>query len=319
MNKFISTPENGKFWDFYRDGISQSLIQKFLSCRQQCRLEYYEGWTKVKQPLFFKFGTCVHWVLAEIYNEGVEPTKDHIIGLIRKYERNYFQKNVVDAADQKELDEIFMMAELILEKYFIWHDKDFHHKWMFTERNFEVPFGDTKLRGRWDGGWIENKRLCLVDHKCLSMIDEEGIADMLPLDMQVLVYCYAALVEFGIMPYEMNYNIVRRPGFRQGKKTDEEFRQHIICELNKKLNYYFIRIPIRITKDELLFWVEHQLKPIVAEIQRWFDGGCESFVTPGSLITKYGRCSMFGAITKNDYSGLVKRQYPFEELDGEDA
>lgn len=318
MNKFLTTPEN-KFWDLYRDGLSQSLIQKFLSCRQQCRLEYFEGWTKQKQPLYFKFGTCVHWVLAEIYNEGEYPSKDHIIGLIRKYERNYLQKNAVDAADQKELDEIFMLAEYLLERYFMLYDDDFKHKWMFTEKNFEVEFAGLKLRGRWDGGWIQNKRLVLVDHKCLSMIDEEGITDMLPCDIQVMVYLYAALQEFGVMPYEMNYNILRRPNFRQGKKSDEEFKQHIIITINKDLLHYFKRIPIRITKDELLFWVKNQLTPIIDEIKRWYDSGCIGYTTPGNLITKYGRCSMFSAITKNDYSGLVKRQYPFEELDGEDA
>lgn len=324
VNKFLIKPQPvTKFWDFYRDGVSQSLIQKWLQCREQCRLEYNEGWTKIKQPLFFKFGTCVHWVLAEIYNSGEYPSKDHIVGLIRKYERNYLQKNVVNAEDQAELDELFMFAELLLERYFLMYEDDFKHKWLHVEKNFEVEVGKFlpyKIRGRWDGIYEdENGDLTLIDHKCLSLIDPEGIKDVLPLDMQVMTYLYAARQIFGRMPKQMIYNILRRPGFRQGKKSAEEFKQHIILEMNKKLDYFFIRIPIRITEHEVDDWYENQLFPILEQIQDWYDGGCKSYVTPGALITKYGRCSMFDAITKADYSGLKKRQFPFEELDGDDA
>lgn len=324
MNKFLIKPKPAvKFWDFYRDGVSQSLIQKWLQCREQCRLEYSEGWTKLQQPLFFKFGTCVHWVLAEIYTSGEYPSKEKIVGLIRKYERNYLQKNVVNSADQAELDELFMFAELLLERYFLLHEDDFNHKWLHVEKNFEVEVGKFlpyKIRGRWDGVFEESDgSISLIDHKCLSLIDEAGISDMLPCDMQVMVYLYAARQKFGRMPKQMIYNILRRPGFRQGKKTELEFRQHIILEMNKKLEYFFIRIPIRITEYELDDWFENQLYPILCGIQVWYDNDCKSYVTPGALITKYGRCAMFDAITKSDFSGLKRRQFPFEELDGEDA
>src|SRR5690242_4235378 len=54
-------------WKLYEDGVSSSFLNSFLTCMEQTRLSYIEGWSSRTTPMAFEFGTCCHWVLEQAY------------------------------------------------------------------------------------------------------------------------------------------------------------------------------------------------------------------------------------------------------------
>lgn len=302
-------------WNFYRDGITQSFINKFLTCKYQCYLEYCEGWQSKKLPMWFNFGHHVHYILENVYTDFKAPTVGDIHDLLRRYQGINFPDP--DNEQLRENQLIFESVSRLIQTYFFHYNKEFKNNWLHTEKVFKIPFEDTYLTGRFDGIFEdESGELWLIDHKCLSIVDEDSLIASLPFDLQVNLYLYAATESFGRFPSGLIYNIIRRPGDRmKDNESPTKFADRIMLKVLGKLDYYFIRIPLRRDPLELKDWIQNQLRPIISEIREWYNNGCfPRYVTPQALVGKYGRCSTFGLITSGSTYGLRKREVTFPEL-----
>ena len=56
-------------WDPYRDGITYSLLSKFMGCRERTRLSYVEGWISKNFSVPLEFGNLFH-LLKEVRYSG---------------------------------------------------------------------------------------------------------------------------------------------------------------------------------------------------------------------------------------------------------
>jgi len=298
-------------WNFYKDGVSASFINLFLSCREQCRISYYLGYAPAKEPIYFNFGSAVHHVLEKAYDPAFwkSPTFDQICEWLGEY---YSEKNT-NNTDVKKFEENIQVQHLVsrmmLEYFKFRKGEDFKYNFLRMEQSFKIPFQNTFLKGRLDCT-LENSdgQIVLMDHKTASQIDEEGIQSALPFDIQINFYSFV-LSLLGKAPSLVFYNIIRRPGeIKKESETYEEYVDRIIQNVRLKPKHYFKRIRLPIEKQDIHTWSNTQLVPILEDVQRWFDSGCKSYMNPNHLISKYGRSQFFNAITAGDFSGLTLKK-----------
>jgi hypothetical protein len=305
-------------WDFYKDGLTQSFINKFLECRKQCYLEYVEGWTKTTESMWFNYGHHVHHVLSHVYQDYKVPTFTEIERLLFEYRAKRFDLDKISPEQLRENQLIYEAAAQALKIYFTYYSTEFKNNWLHTEKIFKVPFQDTFLTGKFDGVYEnENGELWLMDHKCLSVFDEDTLILALPYDLQVNIYLYAANELFQKFPSGLMYNIIKRPGIRLRKdENGKQFAQRVMLDILSKPEDYFIRIPLRRDPIELKEWIYYQLSKYVEQIRDWYTSGyANTPVSPGNLTTKYGRSNTFGLITNGSTYGLYQRKVAHPELD----
>jgi hypothetical protein len=326
-------------WDLYRDGLTQGSIQTFLEDREHFRLHVMEGWSKKVTSDPIEFGSCFHDALARIHTDGLGPK-----AAIKAYRKKSIQLAGLTDKEIKQLEVIHKTVEMMLPKYLeFWKKTDKERKWVERERVFKTLY-DTRisdldspddtyfipLTGRKDGifddKYKEAPGLYLHEMKTKGRIDEDGIRDSLPFDLQTGMYCYCAEQELGKPIRGVVYDLVRQPGHRMTlkDKTVEMFVDRIAADIDKDPAHYFIRFRVIFSPDDIERFVTDQLDKYLAQIVRWYEAikvyghteAAEHYFKPGSLFTRYGgRSDLFDLITKNSPFGLYKRKIPFPELE----
>lgn len=356
LPRFVNTaapaPLENTSWNLYRDGVTQGFINRFMTCREQCRLHYVEGYSIKGSSIWFDFGNLVHDVLSRIYAEHTPPSPGTLLCLIKAYQekREKLNANSMTNYDWEQQEIIYGVAEAMLPIYVEKYREDWNNNWVYNETTFSVPyrFRDgraTTIRGRIDGGFYkpvsegENEnaeeygKLVLLDTKNLSVIDEEIIYASLPFDTQCMLYLWAVkrmveeknqkrrqrgIKQMNPLPSEFIYNVIRRPGHRRKKdEAIKDFVSRVNTDIFKEVDHYLIRFKMKVTKGELDYWEKHQLIPVMEQIQAWWNAGCSGdlhWMNPQGLQSKYGKCDLFDLITKGDKTRYVKKTVPFPEL-----
>lgn len=335
--------KQAKGWTFERDGISQGFIHYFLACREQTRLKYKEMWNSYYEPLYREFGSCFHWLLGQIYGKHKIPQNAPAVKrMLAQYHTLWKKENPKpNQARLNQQDLVYGLAEKVLPAYLKRYNGDFGGKykmgynvirpvnWIASEKlwkvNYEVdnnntidPLFNVLIRGRFDQVFEDKKKkLWLFETKCLSVISEDNIIALLPEDIQCLLYLLAIKLIYKRKPAGVLYNIVRRPGLRQGKT---ETLQQLLTRVEKDVtsparqDHYFKRIEMVIDWSEIEAWQENFLNPILQEIQDWDKGNVRHWPNPDALSSKYGRCELFSLITQKDTTQYYKRKTVFNEL-----
>ena len=324
-------------WNFWEDGCTQSLIRVWNSCMEQARLKYVEGWSRRGGSLALEFGSCVHWVLSQISGTAAKPPgKRKILNTLAKYEKLWKEQNGVRTQKTDEdFERVLGLAEALLPRYVERWTGDWTgkykprnptvapKKWLQLEGRFKVPFtlddgAQTYLQGMFDGVFEDKKgRLWLFETKTKSVIEREIIEDTLQFDIQVLLYLWALKEVYGRTPHGVLYNVIRRPGLRQGKaeKLGDFFER---CRLDvedvKRTDHYFIRWELEVEKSEIDAFENDYLRPILGQMRNWWDGTGPHYMNPDALQTKYGKADMYEPIVHGNFRSLKKRKVVFPEL-----
>jgi hypothetical protein len=330
--------EEKSVWRLYEHGVTSSLLSSYLLCREQTYLHYVKGYGAPISPIALEYGSCIHWVLEQAYgNPKRLPTDDNIHVWLRCYEAKWRAENRRQTAAQAEMmEKVYGMASCVLPHYFKRWSGDFTGnygkfkpgtkrpaKWLSLEQEFAVPYTypDGKvvtIRGKRDGVFLDPRgKVYVFDTKCLSVVNEADIVATLPLDLQFMLYLWVTREELKKMPAGITMNIPRRPGQHWlVQDTLQSFLERVQKDVSnaKRYDHYFIRFDMDITKGELDWWKRNQLDPIMLDLRLWWDGVTPHYMNPKNLVTKYGRCGMFDAITAHDTSGLEQRTRPFSEL-----
>jgi hypothetical protein len=325
-----------KGWDIWKDGVSQSFLHVWLACREQARLKFKELWSSRRASLPLEFGNCGHWCLADMYRVGRPPTTKEIKASVYAYQ--HLWEKLVPNPSERQLEvqeEVYGMAEAVLPFYFKRWAGDFPgqkypfkkpiivpKKWLALEQPFDVPWTFTdgkvcRIRGIWDGLFADKvDDEWLFETKTKSVIDEEGIQDTLPLDIQVMLYCWALLQDRRNPPAGVLYNVVRRPGlYRRKGEALPEFLGRVREDIPARPDHYFMRWKMRLMPKELAQWVKRTLGPMLDDVRAWAEGRAPHYMNPDSLITKYGRCDMFEPIVRGEFGDCYQRKTAFNEID----
>jgi hypothetical protein len=324
--KVLKNKKRKTFWSLYHDGVTQSLITKWLYCPKQCELEYFYGFVSAKQAAHFIYGNIVHHALQRMYEKNEYPLPGNILCWIKEYDEiigNYAAE--MDIQEENLIH--FVRAEVVLQVYAIAYKKDFDLDWVFTEEEIDIPYtfddGRTiRLRGKLDACHRHkvSKKLWLMDHKNLSRFNVETVTGLLKGDFQVWFYLYCCYLKHGEVPAGFKYNILRVPNIKiDGRKKEsvDEYKLRLYNDVLKRSPHYFKRIRVLVTEKELITWHDEQLKPILTALRVWWDTGFKfpGYYNPVNLETKYGKSSLADFILHGDMTGLTKKTRPFMELD----
>lgn len=317
-------------------GITQSFIDAFLTCREQCRLRYVEGWRKTTLSKPLLDGNIGHYVLERAYHAAMRgvltqrPSDAWVKKICWKYRNKLLEQRPLSGEQTGILDEAVYMHIHTLPYYFRHWEEDFTFQWTSLEEEFSVPYSllglpniktniVTRFRGKFDGVFTRKGKLWLLENKFKSIIDQNGITDTLHTDLQCLFYLNALRLSTGICPEGVIYNVIRRPQLRprNGEKY-LDFIARLQADIEDRPDFYFFRVELQMSEEELVHWWDTDLHNIMRQIWSWSKGEHYThYLTPGALFNKYGRAEHFDIITKGDYSQFERVQAPFSELEND--
>lgn len=287
------------------DGITQSLLGRFLCCRERFRLLVVDG---LKPADCFnhhiEYGNLWH-VAEEALAAGEEnwltPLQSYCKGLIQRYR-----------GQQLEIEKWYNVCRVQFPVYVdYWKQNPDVKKRtpLLQEEVFCVPYKlpsgrIVKLRGKWDSvDIIGSKRtggVYLQENKTKGDIKEEQLVRQLGFDLQTMIYLVAlqeschdemfdceALKSFkeGVPLKGVRYNVIRRPlsggkgSIRQHKPTKakpegesaEEFYDRLQGIIQEEPETYFMRWKVEINKQDLDKFRREFLNPVLEQLCDWWD------------------------------------------------
>lgn len=280
-----------------------------------------------------EFGSAFHWMLSTIHAKdwSIPRAKTAYLKLWRN------GKSVLPK-DEERITFLVSTVSIVLKHYLTQWSKDDNKKktrWVAREEVFRVPVSlndhpigprTITLTGRWDGVFSAGAyKLRLFETKTKSQIDEDGLMDWLPFDLQTMLYCYTAQQHFGKKVDGTIYDVVRRPQLRQGAtESDKNFFDRIDRDVKSRPAHYFKRYDVTLDGKSIERFAEHQLKPILRDLVTWYEDLLQHLTNPwdspshymnsANLFTRFGKCDTFSMITRGSRFGIYRRQHPYPEL-----
>lgn len=321
-------PKQNRFKNYnYRvDGITQSLLQSFQTCRK--RTEYYlNGWTPKSMSSSLTYGTIIHGVLELVYSRVQQkqmtktPTQKRIKFLVAKVKSQWLKEN--PKADSKALESLecsLCLAESILPVYFkhFWKEDSQKIHWIKLESKFAIPFTTsdgrkTIIRGKKDGVYGK-KTLRLFETKTKSRVNQEMLIKSLWFEFQVRLYLWALWKIYGKVPSGVNYNIIRKTSLAKRKtETYPQFARRAVIDIKLRPNFYFMRLNIP-TSEEILIAFEKELDSLIINFMDWCECKSETYLNTQNCDSKYGYCSYLDLCSDGDFFKFTKRDSVFSEL-----
>lgn len=281
------------------DGITFSLLSRFLVCRERFRLLVVEGLRPV--PTFshrIEYGQMWH-VCEEAYaaNETWEPVlKRYCAGLAKKYPlareqialwsnvcRRQFPAYLGYWREQKVKKRSATKAVLLQE-----HAFDVRYA-LFQGRSQHT----VRLRGRWDRVDLfssgKGAEVSLWEHKTKGKIDQGQLSRQLQFDLQTMLYLVALTTwqqdDAETFPVEgkypitrVQYNVVRRPlsggkhTIRQCQKESEQaFYSRLEGLIRDDPEYFFMRWEVTVTAEDIERFRHECLDPLLLNLCRWWE------------------------------------------------
>lgn len=176
------------------DGITQSLLGRFLECRERFRLKVVEGLIEdegFSRPL--EFGNL--WHAAEEARLGGHDW----LQAVQKYRRKLDLRYPNDAAEVMKWYKVCAVTFPIYLEYWSKHKDESKAKPILEEVSFAVPYTlpsgrSVLLRGKWDALRLldlpksKKQGIYIKEHKTKGEIDEEGILKTLGFNFQTMMY-----------------------------------------------------------------------------------------------------------------------------------
>ena len=327
-NKLSKQPAPPKSnWDFYADGISYSLMSKFVICPERFRVYTVMGLRQSERREAMEFGTIFHKAL-EYAAKGMTTTQ-----VVSKLTR-WAQANNADMM-------LCRQAAVLVPHYNKFYSED-KFKYVSQEQVFKNPYKlsngkVTLLRGRMDEVFLRDRKLWLQENKTKSRIDEDKIITTLPNDLQTMFYVYNMRIIYDRDIGGVLYNVIRKPEMKQKiKESDVAFLQRINEDVLERPDHYFKRYEVELCNKDIEDFHDRVIGPTLERIAIWWesirnnpfdpwylpDGRANPhhWLRPFGIFDpmSLGRGDYFDYVTSGSTLGLEKIASPFPELDTEE-
>lgn len=281
-----SSAENG--------GITFSLLNRFLVCRERFRLLVVEG-LKVADTFEPRLEYGNMWHVCEEAQAGCSPRfegepqstlwEDHLHNYaVQLCERYPYSQEQIEHWYQ------FCKVQFPLYVEYWSKQKDQQRKVpLLTEQVFSVPYrlpsGRTVyLRGKWDSVHLIGGKIWLQENKTKSQIDNVKVMRQLRFDLQTMLYMVALQHEkmnvwdcegFDRPQGQANrliagvlYNVVRR----SAHKSVEAFTKKLMEDkANNRLGEWFGRFTVEVSQSDIERFRKECLDPILEQLCDWWD------------------------------------------------
>lgn len=305
-----TTPRKTSLWKGpVEDGLTQSLLSRWICCRERARLYMVEGWREdggFNEPL--EFGNFWHEA-EEAHNGGRKWLPP-----MQKYRDKLREEHGGGSEDL--IRKWYSVARYTFPaylKYWSTHSDEINRTPIFEEAAFRVPYTlpsgrRLTLRGKFDCVFRSGKSVYLQEHKTKTRVDEIGITKTVDRNLQTMIYQLAlhrfkaghgtidgwsdakvAKAREGLQKYRIKgvlYNVIRRPlgdmrsikqrkgrmvkGKRVGAETEKEFYTRMVEKIMEEPREYFMRWKVILTKQDMDAFLERTLHPVMETFMDWW-------------------------------------------------
>lgn len=289
----LSSQRNPVWKGPHEDGITFSLLSRFLTCRERFRITVIEGLKPVKTFNHrIEYGNMWHACEEELAKNKV-PGSKWIFTLgeyCKKLARQY-------PMQQDQIHHWYNVCKIQFPEYgshWVKHDDSKNRTPIAQEQVFNIPYylpsgRMVRLRGKFDGVDAIGKDIYLFETKTKGDIDEVGIQRQLTMDLQTMLYMTALKYGAGVESIEtlkekgyklrgVRYNVIRRPlsggknTIRQTKnETEEQFYERLGGLIQEDPGYYFMRWKIDLGSNDIDRFRVRCLNPILEQLCDWWD------------------------------------------------
>lgn len=200
------------------DGITQSILQRYVNCKERFRVQFIEG---LSEPERFRkaieYGQM--WHLCEEHLAHEDSIEFTFFDL-KNFTQKLIDKYPFDRDQIIQLHNICKTQFPIYIEYWKKNEDVKKRRPLYQEKVFEIPYElpsgrNVMLRGKMDGvDWIGGHKegYYLQENKSKGTIDEELIENQLSFDLQSLMYLLALRNFVDTSEIKgVRYNVVRRP------------------------------------------------------------------------------------------------------------
>lgn len=274
------------------DGVTQSLLGRFLACPERFRLYAMEG---LREPegfnLRMEYGTAFH--LAEEFTLAGKPWQPEVL----KYFQAVGKKWPASSAQALHWYNVLMAQYPAYLKHWAKHPDMKNRKPLYQEKSFDVlyrlPSGrSVRLRGKMDAVDVVGKQLYLVENKVKGEVLAEKMLAELPFDLQTMLYLTAlSLLELPdwAKKYPIagtRYNVIRRPlsggkhsisqrkgagKAKTGAETEDEFYARLGGLIAEFPEEFFWRWKCEVDSNDLRRFQQRCLNPILEQLVDWWE------------------------------------------------
>jgi hypothetical protein len=258
-SRFPRRPKTPVWQGPEKDGITFSLLAKFLVCRERFRLYVIEGLRPADDFSHrIEFGNmwhvCEEGLAAGDFSQPdfaelmpyYQPLKKYAQSLAKKY-----------PLSQEQIDHWYRICQIefpVYVKYWSSHEDMTSRTPLLQEQVFDVPYSlpsgrTVRLRGKWDSvdliGTGSNAGIWLMENKTKGDVDEQQLRRQLKFDLQTMMYVVALLTErndgkgwgAGAKVKGVRYNVVRRWGSGKGAVVRHKATEGAKCPKCKGSGY----------------------------------------------------------------------------------
>jgi hypothetical protein len=290
-----------------KDGITQSLLCRFLCCRERFRLLVVEGLKK--QDEFnhrLEYGSMWH-VCEESHAANINgPSVDWEVQLER-YCSDLCRQYPLQQEQVDHWYNVCLIQFPLYTEYWSKHPDVKHSTALFQEQVFNIPYKlpskrIVRLRGKWDSVDVIGKgnaaRTYLQENKTKGDPNEVQIKRQLSFDLQTMLYL-TALQEYyenakagdKLFPNDygppagVRYNVVRRPlsggkgSIRRHKPSKanpngegkEHFYDRVAQYIKDDPASYFMRWKVELLPEDLFKFRVRFLVPVLEQLCDWWE------------------------------------------------
>jgi hypothetical protein len=293
------------------DGITQSMLATFLTCREKSRLQL-EGWQSDGFMVAAHRGDLFHKLLEEQYTRKEPLTDEQAVKFVDHVASKWLDKlKKAGPINPFAVEDTKACASALFPHYVkTWRKVDAKFKVEACEEVFDVKWKGFRLRGKFDMVYSIGKRW-LFETKSKATIDSE-ILDALEIDFQNLFYL-TALKIMGRPAIGVNYNIIRKPGHKQKKNEDlKTFTARLEGEVIKNPGHFFKRYEVIYTLQQIERF-EKELYFLLVDFGKWVKGELPTYRNQTACIGRM-KCPFLKYCSSGSFVGFSKTRVLFREL-----
>lgn len=279
-----------------RGGLTQSMIQKFLVCRERFRITYVEGLQTFETfRMALEYGNLWHaceeaWALGQDWEKALTAYTQKLVAQYRTQQEQVVQAHHVCRTQFPIYIEFWAKHKAMQKREQVSAEHKFHVP-------YTLPSGRVVwLRGKMDSVDIvthqRKRKTWLQENKAQGTPDEADIKSQLYCDLQSMMYLVALREDplfaetLAKAPLEgIRYNVIRRPlaggkhSIRQhqpskakpGGETKEEFYDRLGSLIREDAAFFFMRWNAVVPAGDLVRFENRTLIPILEQICDWYE------------------------------------------------
>lgn len=285
-------------------GITQSMLIRFLSCRERFRLKFVCG-LEPHAKWNYRLGYGQMWhVCEEALASGNGPATTLWEDMLREHTAKQMTDYPLQRGEIEKWYNVCLVQFPEYVEYWRGHPDVTHRVPLLQEQVFDVPYKlpsgrVVRLRGRWDSVDLIDGGIYIQENKTKGDINKEQIERQLAFDLQSMFYLIATqwVQNAGSVDQEkwshpikgVIYNVVRRP-LSGGKgsisphkakatkhtyipaESAEQFFERLRRDyITAEPEYWFFRIRAEISNHDIDVFRKTCLDPLLETVCWWYE------------------------------------------------